>query len=146
MAAYLDVLTDGAVRRMLLNSILICVNSDRPEIQEFGYQPSHGCKDVLEKYGWTGPLTGKADPEKDTFDAALARIKEPRQMTQELEELHDRNDAGVSFVWGHVDSLKVHDYEIDGDRAIAKSALQGEEGTMRFEKDETGWRLDPYSY
>ena len=145
MDGFFDALTDQAVRQILLNSVLICVGSTRPETREFGYEPSFGCLRVLERYGWTGPTSYEQDVPAGAWEKAVAKIEEPRRMASDLESINEMNGAGVSFVWDHLDSVEIYDVEVNGDHATASAKWWGQDvSEIRFEKDDSGWRFNPY--
>lgn len=143
LTGYFDALTDQEVRRTLSNSIGICKSSKLVKIQQHGYEPSVGCEALLDRYGWVDPDIDKAQNPTVAWTAALAKIKEPRRLVAELEELHRDNRAGSSFVWEWLESVKVHDVTITGATATGIAEWSTGAATVKFEKDETGWRFDP---
>lgn len=142
---YFDALTDNAVRRTLSNSISICLGSFRPEIRQYGYKPSIGCHNVLDRHGWVGPKSYTETASTESWDEAVDSIVEPRRMAAELERLHRENDSGSSFVWEYLDSVRLRDIEISGSTATAIGEWPQDMVQVRFEKDETGWRFETYS-
>lgn len=144
LEGYFDALTDNAVRRTLSNSISICLGSFRPEIQKFGYKPSIGCHDVLDRHGWAGPKSYTEIASMESWDEAVNSIVEPRSMAADLERLHRENDSGSSFVWDYLDSVRLRDIEISGSTATATGESPSDMVQIRFEKDETGWRFETH--
>ena len=140
---YFDALTDAAVRKTLSNSIAICLGSFRPEHQRFGYEPSVGCPEVLEEYGWLGPSSHRETVNAESWDEALENISEPRAMAVKLESLHRQNNAGSSFVWEYLEAVTLEDVQSSESNATATARWAQGTTEVRFEKDETGWRFDP---
>jgi hypothetical protein len=135
---YVDALTEPAARRLMANSVAICLSKNHP-VAAAKLNPSLGCEGILEKYGW--PAGEAKSPE--AFREAVSRVRDPRGLAAELETNHRKYRAGSSFVWEHMDSLKVRDLVVRG--GSAKGMADWGSGLVQpisFQRDDTGWRYD----
>jgi hypothetical protein len=141
IGAFVDTLTDGAVRKLMEEAVRICLTSLRGALADpSGIKPSTGCDEIMRRYGWPG---GTHDPSSERYQAALVAITDPRALTGELEQNHDKTGAGTSFVWSFLQDVSLSEVAVEGDRAHGKLNWDGRLNPVYFERDSTGWRFDP---
>jgi hypothetical protein len=140
LRVYFDSLTDAAARNHLANSVTICLAGTDPAAVAAGLKQSTGCQAILQRHGW--PSQGAKTPGQ--YQSAVAEIRNPRAMAQELEENHRKFGVGSSFVWEYLDTVKVSDIVVRGSYATGVAEWNTQEKRpIKFVKDETGWRFDP---
>lgn len=140
--AFIDTLTDSAVRQQMYTSATICLGSLSGAVSRF-VNASTGCDDIMRRYGWTGSV---ADYAKQDITATLSAVTDPRALARELEENHDKHGTPSGFVWDFLEDNRVSNIVVEGDRARGVMTWDGNDpSTVLFERDSTGWRFDPFA-
>jgi hypothetical protein len=140
LPAYFDALTDAAVRTTLKGSISVCATGTQPGARAAGLVASTGCEAILARHHW--PQDAEKSPER--FKSAIAAIAQPRALATEMEANNRQYGAATSFVWGYLNGVQLSEWVISGNYATALAQWDtGEKRPMHFEKDASGWRVNP---
>ena len=135
LPGYLDTLTESYVRVLMANSIAECIYQNHPAVAARS-RPWKGCQDILAEAGWTKDLGSTPQ----AFKSAADQIRDPRRLYAALE-----SSRGTKLAWDHLDPIKVSELVVSGKTARATAEWKtGGAGPIIFEKDDTGWRMNPH--